>query len=97
MTTQKEAVYTATVTVATRYGLEGSLGQVSAQGLLGDRKEEVYAELEALFKSGAVVTKEAKDDAALGKYVRALVANHWLKDKRLNPEGTRTRSRKSKA
>ncbi len=97
MTTQKEAVYHATVKVATQYGLEGSVGQVSAQGLLGDRKEEVYAELEAMFKSGVVATKEMKDDAALGKYVRALVANHWLKDKRLNPEGTRTRSRKPQA
>lgn len=95
MTTQKEAVYLATVTVATKYGLEASLGQVSAQGLIGDRKEEVYEALELMFKNGTVAVKEAKDDAALAKYVRALVANHWLKDKRLNPEGTKTR--KSKA
>jgi hypothetical protein len=82
---QKEAVYQATLTVATKYGLEGSIGQVSAQGLLGDRKEEVYAELELMFKSGSVSLKEPKEDEALSKYIRALVSNHWTKDKRLSP------------
>lgn len=82
---QKDAVFTATLAVLSKYGFEDKLTEISAANLISDRKEEVYKELEQMLSSKLwTCSITLEESLKFHKYLKALVTDFWTKDARLN-------------
>lgn len=96
MMSQKDAVFTATLTVLSKYGFEDKLNEISATNLISDRKEEVYKELEKMLSSKLWACSIALEESLrLNKYLKSLVAGFWIKDNRLNTKNFKAREIRS--
>jgi hypothetical protein len=83
MMNQKDAVFTATMSVLSDKGLELN-GDIKSHPELKAIRSAVHAIVTEGFRTGSIKLESEFDDAGLKSYVSGLINNWYRKDKRLN-------------